>query len=125
MAKDKDKGTPEHSTSGSSGSPKDFDFDKALDAIKAAAAELSKPELQRAVAVLGEAANAMTAIQDAAKAVAVKDAPKAVAIQDAVKAVTMGSQGPGPSLAVSAEKLSRILEIIRAGAKAGEKGSAK
>lgn len=123
MAKDKDKGSREHS--GFSGNPKDFDFERALNAIRAAAAELSKPEMQQAVAVLGEAANAMTAIQDAAKAVAVKDAPKAVAIQDAVKAVAMASQGPGPSLDVSAEKLSRILEIIRAGARSGEKGPAK
>lgn len=68
---------------------REFDFDKAIEAIKRAAAELAKPEVRDALTVIGEGASAVAAIQDAVKAVAIQDAVKAVAIQDTVKAVAI------------------------------------
>lgn len=70
-------------------SKEDFDFDKALAAIKKAATELAKPEVKRSFAIVNEGAHAAAAVQDAMKAVSIQDAVKAVAIQDAVKAVAI------------------------------------
>ena len=67
----------------------EFDFDTAIESIKSAAAELAKPEVQKTLSVIGKGASAVSAIQDAVKAVAIQDAVKAVAIQDAVKAVAI------------------------------------
>jgi len=68
---------------------RDFDFDEAIEAIRRAASELAKPEVRQALTIIGEGAGAVSAIQDAVKAVAIQDAVKAVAIQDAVKAVAI------------------------------------
>lgn len=84
------KESSENRESGSSPDPSSaFDFDKAVESIRNAASELAKPEVRRALGVIGAGASALTAIQDAVKAVAIQDAVKAVAVQDAVKSVTI------------------------------------
>lgn len=127
---------------------RDFDFDRAIAAIRRAAAELAKPEVQAALTVVGEGARAMSSIQDAVKAVAVndpvkavaiqdavksvaiqdavkavsiQDAVKAVAIQDAVKAVVGGMSDPDWSTPDATERLTKILSAIHSAAEAARK----
>ncbi len=66
-----------------------FDFDKAVADIQRAAEILAQPESKQAFQAIQDAVKAVTAVQDAMKAVAVQDAVKAVAVQDAVKAVAV------------------------------------
>src|SRR5205814_1644935 len=113
---------------------------------KRAAAEFAKPEVQKSLRMIGEAAEVLSAIQDAVKAVAIQDAVKAVAIQDAVKAVAIQDalkvvHDPVKAVAIqdavkavvggmaaqdwstpdAADRLTKILEAIRSASAVADK----